>query len=109
METNVRMTQARMLVLNTLLLHLNEGLSGAQIGKETALMSGTLYPILHKLTKLGWLEVEKENVDPKEVGRPRQTFYRLKGQAQYIARQALMKRGYYDSEPFEEGLANVFS
>jgi DNA-binding PadR family transcriptional regulator len=39
--------------------------------------TGTLYPLLVRFEVAGWLKSEWEDVDPKEVGRPRKRFYWL--------------------------------
>lgn len=94
MDTNLRMTQPTMQVLEVLLREVNKDVSGADIANETRLFSGTLYPILHRLERYGWVNAEFEEVDPSEVGRPRRRFYRLKAIAQPVAREALTRRGY---------------
>jgi PadR family transcriptional regulator len=52
-------------------------LSGAEISRATKLASGTLYPILFRLERAGWLESRWEVEDPKALGRPRRRFYRV--------------------------------
>jgi PadR family transcriptional regulator PadR len=52
-------------------------LSGAEVAKRTRLASGTLYPILIRLERVGWLESRWESADPTELGRPRRRFYRI--------------------------------
>jgi DNA-binding PadR family transcriptional regulator len=56
-----------------------DGVSGAQIGRETELASGTLYPILLRLEQAGWLKSQWEDGDPSELGRPRRRLYRITG------------------------------
>lgn len=51
--------------------------SGAEISRETKIGSGTLYPLLMRFERAGWLTSEWESVDPREAGRPRRRFYRL--------------------------------
>lgn len=99
MPAKIRMTRPTMKVLGAFLSDLNTGLSGADIAKETRLMSGSLYPILRRLEKQGWLSAEWEDIDPKEEGRPRRRFYTLKANAQPRAKQALIDRGYYGASP----------
>lgn len=41
--------------------------------------SGTLYPILMKLERAGWLTAGKEDIDPRTEGRPARRFYRITG------------------------------
>jgi DNA-binding PadR family transcriptional regulator len=51
--------------------------SGTELSKATGLGSGTLYPLLAKLEKAGWLSPEWEVLDPREAGRPRRRYYTL--------------------------------
>lgn len=74
-----RLTHQTMKVLRALMEKPNAGLSGSDIWKETRMFSGTLYPILLRLEKAGWLKSWWEEVDPKEAGRPRKRLYQLTG------------------------------
>jgi PadR family transcriptional regulator, regulatory protein PadR len=60
-----------------MLSHPTDGLSGADLAKVTGLASGTIYPILFRLEKSGWLQSEWEDVVPTEVKRPRRRLYRM--------------------------------
>lgn len=48
---------------------------GYDLSRETALKSGTLYPILMRLERTGWLEARWE--DEPAPGKPRRHLYRL--------------------------------
>ena len=48
---------------------------GYDLARETALKSGTLYPILMRLEQSGWLEARWE--DEPAPGKPRRHLYRL--------------------------------
>jgi predicted ArsR family transcriptional regulator len=48
---------------------------GYDLSRETGLKSGTLYPLLIRLTERGWLETRWE--DSPEPGRPPRHLYRL--------------------------------
>lgn len=48
---------------------------GYDLSRETALKSGTLYPILMRLSKRGWLETQW--TEPEVSGRPPRHMYRL--------------------------------
>ncbi len=50
---------------------------GLDLMRETGLASGSLYPILIRLTEAGWVEPHWEQVDPAEAGRPPRKYYRL--------------------------------
>jgi PadR family transcriptional regulator, regulatory protein PadR len=56
--------------------------SGADIGRQTKLLTGTLYPLLLKLEKAELLVSEWEKGDPSELGRPRRRYYRITGLGQ---------------------------
>src|SRR2546423_12636642 len=58
---------------------------GYELGKETGLKSGSLYPILIRLADRGLLETDWENEPPR--GRPPRHLYRLTaaGEAQLAA------------------------
>lgn len=63
-------------------------LYGLDIAERLSILSGTLYPILGRLERNGWLTSELEQVDPSEVGRPRRRFYELTGIGEEQARRA---------------------
>ena len=63
---------------------------GYDLSRETELKSGTLYPILMRLERQGWLEARWE--DEPAPGKPRRHLYRLTAagaeEAQVILRSA---------------------
>jgi hypothetical protein len=68
-----------MKVLQVLMQKPRGTVSGADIARDTKLLSGTVYPILLRLERAGWLSSEWETLDPIEAGRPRKRFYTLTG------------------------------
>jgi DNA-binding PadR family transcriptional regulator len=78
-------------VLGALLAGGAEWRHGYDLSRETGLKSGTLYPILMRLEKSGWLEAEWE-AEPAP-GRPRRHLYRLTGtgvaEARAMARRSV--------------------
>jgi DNA-binding MarR family transcriptional regulator len=72
-----RITGPTLKVLGQLMGAPIAGLAGADISKETRISSGTLYPVLFRLEKAGWLTSEWEEVNPSAVGRPRKRLYQL--------------------------------
>jgi PadR family transcriptional regulator, regulatory protein PadR len=72
-----RITGPILKVLKELMACPDSGLSGAEIARATGLASGTLYPILFRLEKSGWLNSRWEEVDPSEVKRPRKRLYNV--------------------------------
>jgi PadR family transcriptional regulator PadR len=65
---------------------------GLQMCDATGLPSGTVYPIISRLERHGWIESRWE--DPAEhiaEGRPRRRYYRLTGDGAERARTALAR------------------
>jgi PadR family transcriptional regulator PadR len=54
-----------------------KGISGVEISRSTGMASGTLYPILFRLERAGWVQSEWEDVNPSEEKRPRKRLYRM--------------------------------
>jgi PadR family transcriptional regulator len=74
---------------------------GFELCKQTGLASGTLYPILAKLERAGWVISEWEpGYDPARVERPRRRYYQLsphgaqRAQAAIRAAQRSLVRGW---------------
>lgn len=72
---SIRITGPTLKVLGQLMAEPFAKLSGAEISRATGIASGTLYPVLFRLEKAGWLHSEWEDVDPSEVKRPRKRLY----------------------------------
>lgn len=62
---------------------------GFDLIDQTRIKSGTLYPILIRLEKAGWLESRLEDVDPHVAGRPARRLYTLSGEGERLARAEL--------------------
>jgi len=86
-----RLSAQTLKVLGAILSAPRDELSGAEIGRATNLASGTLYPILLRLEKVGWLESRWEAEDPRKLGRPRRRFYRATGLGIRSARAAFVE------------------
>ena len=50
---------------------------GLQLMHDTGLPSGTLYPILVRLERAGWVSSQWEQADPVAEGRPTRRYYQL--------------------------------
>jgi len=72
-----RLSSQTIAVLAQFMARPRNELSGADIAKLAQLSSGTLYPILLRLEKIGWLESRWEVATPSELGRPRRRLYRI--------------------------------
>jgi PadR family transcriptional regulator PadR len=84
------MTAQTLKVLALFLEDLHVGWYGFDLSDRTGIKSGTLYPILIRLEKAGWLESRLEDVDPQVVGRPRRRMYTLTGEGERAARRELI-------------------
>jgi DNA-binding PadR family transcriptional regulator len=52
---------------------------GLRLAENAGISSGTVYPILARLEKAGWLESRWEDQGAEDEGRPRRRLYRLTG------------------------------
>ena len=86
------MTLQTQLVLRAMLADPAAEHYGLQLCAETGLPSGTIYPIVIRLEKFGWVVSSWE--DPAEhitQGRPRRRYYRLTHEGAEQARDALAR------------------
>jgi PadR family transcriptional regulator PadR len=84
-----RITGPTLKVLGALLSSGRVELSGADIARATNVASGTLYPILFRLERAGWLESRWEEEDPRALGRPRRRLYHVSALGARNARAAV--------------------
>ena len=89
-----RMTSSVLRVVAALLADASAERYGLQLMQATGLPSGTLYPILIRLERAGWVVSRWEQVDPAVEGRPPRRYYRLSSEGEIEARRevALMQR-----------------
>jgi PadR family transcriptional regulator PadR len=87
--SDIRLSERGLRVLRFLIDQPQTPRSGAEIAKATRTGSGTLYPLLTRLEGADWLTSRWEDVDPREVGRPRRRLYKLTGTGLSRAREAL--------------------
>ncbi|MEU7909048.1 PadR family transcriptional regulator [Actinoplanes sp. NPDC049118] len=72
-----RMTTSVLKVVAALLADPAAERYGLRLMQDTGLPSGTLYPILVRLERAGWVESRWEEADPAAEGRPNRRYYRL--------------------------------
>jgi DNA-binding PadR family transcriptional regulator len=72
-------------LLNALSVRAQEWRHGYDIMKETGLFSGTLYPLLMRMTEQGLVEAEWR--EPAQPGRPARHAYRLTASGLVLAQQ----------------------
>lgn len=90
----LRMTTSVLKVVAALLADPHADRYGLQLMQDTGLQSGTLYPILVRLERAGWVESHWEDIDPVAEGRPSRRYYRLTADGAVQARRevALMQQ-----------------
>jgi DNA-binding PadR family transcriptional regulator len=64
---------------------------GLEMIKTTGLPSGTLYPILLRLERAGWVQSRWEDIDPVQARRPARRYYRLTTDGAAHARTSLAR------------------
>ena len=85
-----RMTLQVQLVLAERLSEPSEPRYGLDMCAATGLPSGTIYPILARLERVGWVESDWEDPDAHIAeGRPRRRYYRLTREGAECADEAL--------------------
>lgn len=82
-----RLSVATLKVLGAFLSAKGE-LSGADLARHAGIGPGTLYPLLQRLERAGWLDSRWETEDPSELGRPRRRYYRVTGLGRQHAHSA---------------------
>lgn len=85
------MTLTVQLVLHALLAEPGREMYGFEVIRGTGLASGTIYPILARLEEAGWLEGERETINPQAEGRPPRKYYRLTSEGTSEARKAVAR------------------
>lgn len=93
MASQVRLSHQTLKVLRAFLNGTKHDLAGSEIARETKIASGSLYPILARLEKAGWLTSAWEEIDTAEAGRPRMRFYRLTDGGHANAAEAFRELG----------------
>lgn len=77
MTNEPRLTHATLKVLTAILESRGSEMSGSQVANATGLASGSLYPILLRFERIGWLKSRWEKIDPSIEGRPRRRLYKI--------------------------------
>jgi len=86
MSRNRRPSKQMLLLLEALSAHTQLWRHGYDLMKETGLLSGTLYPLLIRMTDQGLVEAEWR--EPEHPGRPARHAYRLTNAGVAFARTA---------------------
>jgi PadR family transcriptional regulator, regulatory protein PadR len=89
MTDEIRLTVPVLRVLGALLAAPAQPRYGLELMSATGLASGSLYPILTRLTTAGWVSASWEEIDPVSAGRPARRYYLLTPDGADRARTAL--------------------
>jgi PadR family transcriptional regulator PadR len=84
-----KLTVHTLRLLSLLLEHPDEPVYGLRLAKSIKVPTGTIYPLLARLQRAGWLEATWEELDETEEGRPRRRFYKLTGLGEIRARAVI--------------------
>jgi PadR family transcriptional regulator PadR len=87
----IRMSSQTLGLLKTFLAQPHEWRYGYDLSREIGLKSGTLYPLLMRLNKRGWLETRW--ADAESPGRPPRHMYRLTPDGLRGARESCSRQG----------------
>jgi DNA-binding PadR family transcriptional regulator len=93
-EFGPRITAQVMSVLLLMLEAPDASWYGLELARKTGIKTGTIYPVLARLERAGWLESAFETVDPAIEKRPRRRLYKLTGVGETAARQRALETGY---------------
>ena len=91
MPRNRRPSKQMLALLEALSAHAQQWRHGYDLMKETGLLSGTLYPLLMRMTDQGLVEAEWQA--PSQPGRPPRHAYRLTAAGVQFARDLLQDDG----------------
>ncbi len=83
MARDRRPSKQMLKLLDALSARPQEWRHGYEIIKQTGLLSGTLYPLLMRMTDQGWVDAEWR--EPAQPGRPARHAYRLTAQGLALA------------------------
>jgi PadR family transcriptional regulator, regulatory protein PadR len=64
---------------------------GLELAHATGLAAGTIYPVLARLERYGWVTSEWEEIDPRAAGRRPRRYYQLTGDGHLAADTHLAK------------------
>jgi PadR family transcriptional regulator, regulatory protein PadR len=88
MGSELRLTIQAQRVLSVFLAHPDEHRYGLELAQSAGLPTGSVYPILTRLERAGWLESDWEAIDPVAEGRRPRRYYRLTRTGLVGARQS---------------------
>ena len=86
-----RITMHTLVVLSVLLDDPRVEHYGLDLAKRAGIKTSSVYPVLMRLERAGWVTSSWETVEPSQAGRPRRRLYRLTGDGAAAARTQLTR------------------
>jgi len=99
-----RLTTQTLKVLKPFLENPGEEIAGIEIVRSSRLASGTAYPIMLRLERVGLLTSRWEDGDPATLGRPRRRYYTITKSGADSARSALAELSFQEPRALAEAL-----
>lgn len=96
MARSRRPSKQMLLLLNALSVRTQHWRHGYELMKETGLQSGTLYPLLMRMSEQGLVEAEWR--EPERPGRPARHAYRLTAAGVTLAQEVATPSGSFAPE-----------
>ncbi len=87
-----RMSTQTLAVLALLMANPTDEWYGFELAERADIKTGTLYPLLARLERQGWLRSSWEDIDPRVAGRPRRRLYVLTPEGATAASEHLRAR-----------------
>jgi PadR family transcriptional regulator, regulatory protein PadR len=100
----LNLTTQSLKVLRPFLENPNLELAGVDVIRSSRLASGTAYPIMLRLERLGLLTSRWEEGDPAELGRPRRRYYTITASGVAIVNHALAELSLPNAFPIPEAM-----
>lgn len=85
----VRISDRGLKVLRAMIDNPARPMAGSDLFRSTGVGFSTIYPMLIRFEKAGWLSAKWEDVKPEEAGRPAKRLYQLTGLGQREAQARL--------------------
>jgi PadR family transcriptional regulator, regulatory protein PadR len=99
-EQDLELTPRMAAVVKIFLRDVAEPQFGFDLMQQLRISAGTLYPLLTRLRRAGWLAAETEDIDPKIAGRPARRYYTLTPGGAVAAVRALQQsQALYEVPP----------
>ncbi len=92
----MRLSSARVKVIREFLTNREEEQYGFGLMRATGVQAGSLYPILERFEREGWIESYEELIDEHIEGRPRRRLYRLTSAKAAQEAEEAVKKFYLD-------------